>query len=145
MACFREHCAFGFWKESLVLGSDGVTSEGGMGHFGRIRAISDLPPPETLVGYVQEAMRLNEDGVKVPKKAAPRCGAEAEVPEAFRAALERHPQAAEVLERFSPSQRGEYVEWIADARREETRDRRIGTAVEWIAEGKPRHWKYIRS
>jgi uncharacterized protein YdeI (YjbR/CyaY-like superfamily) len=144
MAAFKEHCSFGFWKESLVLGSADMPRDEAMGQFGRIQSISDLPPRDTLIAYVRKAMTLNEEGVGVPGKAAGKERAELEVPELFRLALERHPEAAAAFEGFSPSHRREYVEWIAEAKREETRDRRIQTALQWLAEGKPRNWKYMK-
>jgi uncharacterized protein YdeI (YjbR/CyaY-like superfamily) len=144
MAAFKGHCSFGFWKESPVLGSADMPRDEAMGQFGRIQSIADLPPRDTLIAYVRRAMTLNEEGVKVPRKTAGKERAELEVPEPFRLALERHPDAAATFEGFSPSHRREYVEWIAEAKREETRDRRIQTALEWLAEGKPRNWKYIK-
>jgi uncharacterized protein YdeI (YjbR/CyaY-like superfamily) len=144
MAAFKEHCSFGFWKESLVLGSADMPRDEAMGQFGRIRSLSDLPSRETLIEYVRRAMRLNEQGVKVPKAQAGKGRPELEIPEPFLRALEGHPEAAAAFEGFSPSHRREYVEWIAEAKREETRDRRIRTALEWLAEGKPRNWKYIK-
>jgi uncharacterized protein YdeI (YjbR/CyaY-like superfamily) len=142
MAAFKGHCAFGFWKEQLVLGSPEPKAGEAMGQFGRITGLSDLPPRDVLIGYVREAVRLNEEGVKVPASKAPKA-----VPpllEAFRAALERNPAAKAGFEGFSPSHRREYVEWIAEARREETRDRRIAAAIEWLSEGKPRNWRYMK-
>lgn len=141
MAAFKEHCAFGFWKQDLVLGDTPAVGKEAMGQFGRIRSLADLPSRRVLVGYVRRAMRLNEQGVKVSRKtvakrAAPR------LPADLKAALVEHPAATASFERFSPSQRREYVEWIIEAKREDTRARRLATAVEWIAEGKPRHWKY---
>jgi hypothetical protein len=34
------------------------------------------------------------------------------------------------------------MDWIVEAKREQTRGRRVAQAIEWLAEGKPRHWKY---
>lgn len=144
MAAFKQHCAFGFWKGKLIFTGDDVQPGSGMGAFGRITSISDLPSREALIGYVRQAMELNEKGVKVPAPRARVKETPLEVPEAFRVALDRSPQAAKVFEGFSPSQRKEYVEWIAEARREETQSRRIATAIEWIAEGKQRNWKYMK-
>jgi uncharacterized protein YdeI (YjbR/CyaY-like superfamily) len=109
-----------------------------------IRSVADLPSRETLIGYVREAMHLNEAGVKVPRRPSPKQEGLEEVPESLRHALEEDPRAAERFQQFSPSQRREYIEWVAEAKREETRDRRIATAIEWIAEGKPRNWRYIK-
>lgn len=142
MAAFKQHCAFGFWKESLILKGGSAPRENAMGQFGRITSVAELPPRETLIGYVREAMRLNEEGVMPPKTTTRR--KELQMPEAFRVALEKHPKARAAFERFSPSHRYEYVEWIAEAKREDTRNRRISTAIEWLSEGKPRNWKYMR-
>jgi uncharacterized protein YdeI (YjbR/CyaY-like superfamily) len=144
MASFKQHCAFGFWKESLVLGGADGPREQAMGQFGRIRAISDLPPRDELIGYVREAMRLNEAGITVPRGTARKEERAEDVPESLRHALKENPRAAEHFQRFSPSQRREYIEWVSEAKRPETRARRVATAIEWIAEGKPRNWKYIK-
>jgi len=144
MAAFKQHCAFGFAKGELILPAENEVTTNVMSHFGRLTAIADLPDRATLVGYVREAVRLNREGVKPPKADPAKRAAEVEIPAAFRAALEKNPVAAEAFAKFPPGYRREYVEWIADAKREETRDRRIATAIEWIAEGKPRNWKYMK-
>ena len=142
MAAFKQHCTFGFWKHALVVKDGGERSSGAMGSFGRIRAVSDLPSRRVLAGYVREAVRLNEAGVKLPKDTAPKHPKKHAMPEALGAALDRNAKARAAFERFTPSQRYEYVEWIAEAKREDTRARRLATALEWIAAGKTRHWKY---
>ena len=146
MAAFKQHCAFGFWKGSLVVGDGGggATSEA-MGQFGRITSLADLPSGDVLAGYVREAMRLNEEGVKPPARSKPAEKAEKKelaVPDDLAAVLGANPAALGHFERFSPSKRKEYVEWITEAKTDATRTRRLATAVEWIAEGKARHWKY---
>jgi uncharacterized protein YdeI (YjbR/CyaY-like superfamily) len=139
MASFKSHCAFGFWKASLVLGDNGEA--GAMGHFGRITSLADLPPDKKIIGYVKKAARLNEEGVKVPKKpAAPRVALK--VPGYFTAALGKHKQARATFENLSYSQKKEYVEWVTEAKTDATRQKRLETAVAWIAEGKSRNWKY---
>jgi uncharacterized protein YdeI (YjbR/CyaY-like superfamily) len=144
MAAFKHHCAFGFWKGSLVFGEKPDTAEEAAGQFGRITKVSDLPPKKILAAHVKKAMELNEQGVKVPprmKKRRP--AAEVEIPDALTAALQKNRKALATFESFSPSHRREYADWIAEAKREETRQRRVETAVEWMAEGKPRHWKHM--
>jgi len=141
MASFKEHCTFGFWKPELVLGD--AAKEGGMGQFGRITSVEDLPARKVLKGYVKKAMQLNNEGVKPkraqkPRKARP----EVNVPDDLAAALGKNATARATFEGFSPSHRREYVEWIVEAKREETRARRVAKAVEWMAEGKRRNWKY---
>lgn len=143
MAAFTKHCAFDFWKDTLILPDDDRRDEA-MGQFGRITSVADLPDREVIVGYVREAMRLNEDGIKVPRAKRSGSGDDPAMPDAFRVALEQSPEAGVAFARFSPGYRREYVEWIAEAKRETTRARRIATAVKWIAEGKPRNWKYMK-
>lgn len=141
MASFKGHCALTFWKGALVL--DGAGSDGAMGQFGRITSIADLPAKTVLAGYVKKAMTLNERGVKAPIRAKVRVARPAlPVPPALAAALARNAKARTTFEKFSPSQRREYVEWISEAKTDATRERRVATAVEWLAEGKTRNWKY---
>ncbi|MFL5539634.1 MAG: YdeI/OmpD-associated family protein [Longimicrobiaceae bacterium] len=142
MAAFKQHCAFGFWKGSLVVGDGGGATSEAMGQFGRLTSLADLPSDEVLAGYVREAMRLNDAGVKPPPRAKPAEKKELDVPADLTAALQANPAALAHFERFSPSKRKEYAEWITEAKSEVTRGKRLGTAVEWIAEGKARHWKY---
>jgi uncharacterized protein YdeI (YjbR/CyaY-like superfamily) len=145
MAAFKEHCTLGFWKGSLVVPADARGGEAAMGQLGRITGCADLPTKKVLTGYIKTAMRLNEEGVRAPGRAKPKVPrAEAEVPEDLAGALRKNRKARASFEGFSPSQRREYVEWITEAKREETRARRVETAVEWLAEGKPRNWKYTK-
>jgi uncharacterized protein YdeI (YjbR/CyaY-like superfamily) len=64
------------------------------------------------------------------------------VPQDLKSALARNAKARAAFEGFSPSHRREYVEWIEDAKRDDTRRKRLATAIEWMGEGKPRNWKY---
>ena len=147
MAAHRQHCSFGFWKGSLVVEGAADGGREGMGHFGRVTSLGELPPKAALERYLKTAMALNEQGVqgrpvpRVPKAAR----VEPAMPPELAAALDRHAAARLAFESFSPSHRREYVAWIADARRPETRERRIATALEWLAEGKSRNWKYERA
>jgi uncharacterized protein YdeI (YjbR/CyaY-like superfamily) len=139
MAAFKQHCAFGFWKGKLVAD----LSEEAMGQFGCITKVSDLPSKRALTAYVKKAMALNDAGVKSPtrtKNAKPK--SPVKVPDDLAAALRRNKKAGATFEGFSPSHRREYVEWITEAKREETRAKRLATALEWLAEGKSRNWKY---
>jgi uncharacterized protein YdeI (YjbR/CyaY-like superfamily) len=143
MAAFKEYCALVFWKGALIIGPDGKTADDSAGQFGRIRSVSDLPPKRALLGYVREAMKLNEEGIKVPRrKTTPKKPLKA--PDYFASALRKNRKAAATFEKFSPSHRREYVEWITGAKTDETRERRLTQAVEWITEGKSRNWKYER-
>jgi len=144
MAAFKQHCAFGFWKWKQVVGAD--AADDAMGQFGRIEKLSDLPPKKTIAACLRKAMALNDAGVPAATrtKRAPR--PEAAIPADFAAALapKKHAKARATFEAFSPSQRREYIEWIGEAKREATRATRIATTLEWLAEGKPRNWKYAR-
>ena len=144
MAAFKQHCAFNFWKGSLIAGLEGGAAAGGMGDLGRIESLDDLPPREAFGAWVREAARLNDEGVKTParRKSSPR--RELEMPAELAAALAANDRARATFEGFSPSNRRDYVEWIAEARAESTRQRRLATALEWLAEGKPRTWKYMK-
>jgi len=144
MASFKQHCSFGFWKGALVVGTPGGDGDGerAMGQFGRITALSDLPSKKVLTGYIKEAMRLNEAGVKSPTRSEPKAKKELPVPDDLTKALRKNKKALATFENFSPSHRREYIEWITEAKGEDTRNRRLATAVEWMAEGKPRNWKY---
>lgn len=64
------------------------------------------------------------------------------MPPDLAAALARHDAARKTFDAFAPSQRREYIDWLTEAKREETRARRLAQAVDWLTEGKPRHWKY---
>jgi uncharacterized protein YdeI (YjbR/CyaY-like superfamily) len=142
MASFKEHAAFGFWNGAQVVGESAGARDDAMGHFGRITSLADLPPRKEIAGYVKQAMKLKDAGVKPPatsRRGGPR---EVAVPEALTRALETNAEALATFERFSSSQRREYAEWVADARADATRERRIATALEWLAEGKARNWKY---
>jgi uncharacterized protein YdeI (YjbR/CyaY-like superfamily) len=140
MAAFKQHCAFGFWKAELLLADEDDKGKEAMGQFGRITSVKDLPSKKVLTAYVKKAMKLNEAGVKVARpKAAPR---ELVVPDYFIAALEASPAAYEAFNKFSTSAKRDYCEWLTEAKTEATRDKRMAQAVEWIAEGKKRNWKY---
>jgi len=149
MSAFKEHCSFGFWGEEMsdVLRGAKVLREGGMGSLGRISSLNDLPPDNLLLGWLREAAAFVDSGEYTSPIAARRKVVKApkpvlETPPELTAALKKNKKAAAVFSAFSPSCKREYIEWIAEAKRPETRDKRIATAVEWIAEGKQRNWKY---
>jgi len=146
MAGFKQHCSFGIWKENVQpLMKEGVEARGGgMGSFGKLTSVKDLPAKKDFKAVLVEAARKIDTGERDknwsrPKKAAK---PEAEVPLALAAALKKSKAAAKHFEAMSPSCRREYCEWIAEAKRDETRDSRVATAIEWISEGKHRNWKY---
>jgi hypothetical protein len=143
MAAFKHHCALGFWKGELIFGSTAAENEA-MGHFGRITSLADLPGDKVLLGYIGKAVELNETGIKKPAPTRSRVKKELVVPDYFTAALKKNRKAHAAFENFSYSHRKEYVQWITEAKREETRAKRIATALEWMATGKSRNWKYER-
>lgn len=143
MAAFTRHCAVTFWKGDLIdgLGPGGRAGGSAMGHLGRLTHVDDLPPRKQLVSWIRAARRLNEEGV--PRRRAPRAARpEPEVPPVLAAALARNTRARKAFAAFTPGRRREYIQWITDAKRDETRAKRVTQAVEWIAEGKGRNWKY---
>jgi uncharacterized protein YdeI (YjbR/CyaY-like superfamily) len=149
MSAFKEHCSFGFWGQEIgsVLRDADALSADGMGSLGRITTVKDLPADKLMLGWIRQAKSFVDTGQYTSPIAARNKVAKPEkptvkAPTEFTAALKKNKKAAAVFEAFSPSCKREYVEWIADAKRPETRDKRIVTAVEWIAEGKQRNWKY---
>ena len=142
MAAFKAHCTLGFWKHDLVVGAEGKSKQA-MGSFGRLTELSQLPTKAQFARYVKKAMALNEQGVKAERKKM-RPATPAKLHPEFAAALKKNAGARATLDGFPPGQRREYVEWIAEAKRDETRARRIEQAIVWLAEGKRRNWKYER-
>jgi len=138
--------AFGFWKGSLMFANDPAvkkrTSEA-MGQFGRITRLADLPADKVMLGYIKEAVRLHDAGIKPPPRLKSKEKKELRVPDSLSSALKKNKQAQATFDQFSYSNKKEYVEWITEAKRDETRDKRIETAIAWLAQGKPRNWKYM--
>jgi uncharacterized protein YdeI (YjbR/CyaY-like superfamily) len=149
MASFKQHCVFGFWKSKLLHDPEGYLSErsnqGGeaMGNLGRITSLSDLPPDEILINFIKEASHLNKDGVKLPQPPKKDKG-ELVIPDALVNGLKKNVAAQATFDKFSTTNKREYVDWINEAKTEETKARRLETAIEWMAEGKTRNWKYVR-
>lgn len=143
MAAFKQHCVFGFWKESLIFDRDKTAEKTAMGSFGCIKSLKDLPNEKTLIGHVKKAAALNDAGIKAPGRTQPKKREPLEIPDYFKAALKKNAKARKTFETFAPSKRREYLEWVTEAKREETRNERLATSVQWLAEGKTRHWKYI--
>lgn len=143
MAAFRAHCTFSFWKASLIPGLRTGPGRGAMGHFGRLTGLADLPSQRALAGYLRAAVRLNEAGTKVARPKPAKKPA-VRTPPDLAAALAKRPGAQAAWRAFAPSHRREYVAWLAEARRPETRRARLVHSVAWIAAGKPRNWKYVK-
>ena len=141
MAAFKEHCVFGYWKAPLVLGA-AAEGTNAMGCRDKITTVADLPSKTAFRAHVKKAMALNEAGITVERPAKAN-KAEAVVPDDLAAALGRNKKAQAAFDKFSPSHRREYIEWITEARTDATRTKRTQQALEWLAEGKPRNWKYM--
>jgi hypothetical protein len=153
MSAFTAHCAFGFWLGRHVVGDDVAGSgAGGMGQFGRLTTVADLPSEATLKRYIRKAMALNESRasgstdaaapVRRPVASKKTAKPLPPVPTDLRAALAANPRAAEHFKALPPSHKREYLEWVTGAKGADTRARRVATTVEWNAEGKSRNWKY---
>ncbi len=142
MASFKAHCTFGFWKHTLLV--DRGLIEGpmtGMGSLGKLTSMDDLPSDRKLIAAIKAAAKLNDDGVKTTRpKHAPKPAVK--VPPYFTAAVKKNKKAHAAFQNFSPSHRREYIEWITEAKTDDTRQRRLATAIGWMASGKSRNWKY---
>jgi uncharacterized protein YdeI (YjbR/CyaY-like superfamily) len=142
MAAFKQHATFGFWQGSRITGDGpGSDEKSAMGQFGRLTSIADLPGDDVLSDMILKAMALIDDArpaarpIKHPKPPAI-------IQDDFAAALKAIPPALTTFDAFPPGQRREYIDWVEEAKRPETRQKRINQAVEWLAEGKRRNWKY---
>lgn len=142
MAAFKEHVSLGFWQGRQIVAAQD-RSDDAMGQFGRITKRAELPGKREMAGYVKQAMALIDSGATRPAKKAAAPKPEAAVPDDLAAALRRNAKARATFEAFAPSYRRDYIEWITEAKREDTRQRRVEQTVEWLAEGKPRNWKYM--
>lgn len=148
ISAFKQHCSFGLWGTEIAqrLRADGVASSDGMGTFGKIASLDDLPPRDRLVSYVKQAAKHIATGERSKAYSRPRVAKpEAEVPPELADALAKNKAAAKAFAAQGPGCRREYCTWIAGAKREETRARRVAQTVEWIAEGKGLNWKYEKS
>ncbi|HEY4285616.1 MAG TPA: YdeI/OmpD-associated family protein [Puia sp.] len=145
MAAFKQHCSFGFWNASQLKDKEGVLKikdKNAMGHLDRITSLKDLPADKTMIAYIKEAAQLIREGKNIPARTKKEPKAELPMPPALTAALKKNKKAQTVFEAFPPGHRREYIEWISEAKTEETRDKRIATTLEWLVEGKSRNWKY---
>ncbi|TCD29203.1 hypothetical protein EZ456_03315 [Pedobacter psychrodurus] len=144
MASFKHHCAFGFWKGSLMQDEYGIFKERSeaMGLLGKITCLEDLPSDEILIAYIQQAIQLNENNVKLPTKPKSTEKKELVIPEYLMEALQEDPEALAVFQNFSTSNKKDYVLWLEEAKTETTRQKRLVSTLVWLAEGKTRMWKY---
>lgn len=142
LAGFKAHCTFGFWHQGTtkIIRQAGGKAEEAMGSLGRITSRADLPSDREMMGYIRQAAKLNESGA--PARPKPKPKKPLPMPADLAAALKKNAKAAKIFADFSPSARREYIEWIIEAKRAETRSSRLETAVKWIAGGKKRNWKY---
>lgn len=135
LGAFKAHASLTLWKMGEAAGRE----EEGMGQFGKLTSLADLPEDAELIRIIQAAASVCAEAKPRPKK-APR--PDLPVPEELAAALAASPEAQAVWEGFAPSHRREYSEWVGEAKRPETRAQRVAQSVAWIAEGKQRNWKY---
>ncbi|HWY99224.1 MAG TPA: YdeI/OmpD-associated family protein [Bacteroidia bacterium] len=146
MAGFKEHCSFGFWKGNLMKDTHNIfAKDQAMGNLGKLTSLKDLPSDKIMLSYIKQAVELNDKGVKrlVKPKTAPG-SKELVTPDYLTKALTKNKKAQKEFEAFSYSKKKEYVDWLTEAKTEDTRNTRLETAVEWIAEGKSRNWKYMK-
>ena len=149
IAAFKQHCVAGFWKHKLLKDPKGYLGERAnqgceaMGNLGRITSVKDLPPDKAIIDFIKQAKKLNDDGVKIEKKKSVD-KKEPVVPKELTAALNKNKKAKTTFENFPPSHKREYVEWIGEAKTEETKTKRLATTMKWLNDGKPRNWKYMK-
>jgi uncharacterized protein YdeI (YjbR/CyaY-like superfamily) len=125
----------------LITGKRAGT-DGGMGNFGRIVSLKDLPSDRQFIEYVWKAPDLNRQGIKKPNDLKPKSARrELTIPEYFQTALRRNKKAADTFDGFSYTNKKKYLELITEAKREEIGSKRLQTAIAWLAQGKPRNWK----
>jgi len=144
MASFKQHCAFGFWKQSLLEDAAFPAEKTAMGSFGRLTSVADLPDDKTMKKIIGDAMKLNDEGVKVKRAFVSKDKKELIVPDVLLRTLAKNKAAAETFNNFPYSCKRDYVDWITEAKTDATRDKRLATTIEWLAEGKRRNWKYER-
>jgi uncharacterized protein YdeI (YjbR/CyaY-like superfamily) len=139
MAAFKQHAALNFWRGQEI--GDGTAKAGAMGQFGKLTSIDDLPPDAELDALIREAAELARTA-PAPRKTKHQPKPAPELHPEFAEALAKAPKSKAVLDGFPPSAQRDYFEWISEAKQDATRQKRIATAIEWLAEGKRRHWKY---
>ena len=141
MAAFKQHCSFRFWLYKEVLGES--VEEDGMGQFGKLGSLRDLPSDKQLAAHIRKAMALAEAGMKLTRPKAVARPAPA-LPHELTAqlALKKHAAARKTWDDFGPGAQREYADWIAEAKTDATRQKRMTTTLEWLAEGRKRNWKY---
>src|SRR6202008_3761883 len=141
-ASFKQHCVMGFWKAALMQDSKNLkeNQESAMGHLGRITSMKDLPSDKKILAYIKEAKKLNDLEVKLPPRKKTTETTVPKMPAFFKRALEANKKAVTHFEKFAPGRKKEYIVWLTEAKTEETREKRLETAIDWISEGKIRNW-----
>ena len=139
MAAFKAHAAVNFWRGQEI--GDGGPKAGAMGQFGKLTSVDDLPSDRELDVLIREAATLAKTA-PAPRKTKHAPKPAPQMHPDFARALAGNAKAKAMLDGFSPSAQRDYLEWISEAKHDATRAKRIATAVEWLAEGKKRHWKY---
>jgi uncharacterized protein YdeI (YjbR/CyaY-like superfamily) len=137
-AAFKAHATFGYWNDSMLQQEE--KNRSAMGQFGRLTALDDLPDRARLIALTRDSMALIDSGVKPPRATAKK--APFTVPQDMKAAIDGDPAAKATFDGFPPSAQREYVEWVTEAKSDATRSKRLAQTIEWLAEGKRRHWKY---
>jgi uncharacterized protein YdeI (YjbR/CyaY-like superfamily) len=143
VSAFKQHCALIFWKAPLIEGLP-ARGDNSLANFRHITSLKELPTNAQFNGFIKAAMKLNDAGITV-KRSKSGAKPDAKVPKELAAALAKNKKAAAEFEKFPPGQKREYCSWVSEAKREETKAKRVAQAIEWIAEGKTRNWKYERS
>jgi len=147
MASFKQHCSFGFWKAARLSDSRNLLSKIGktaMGNFGQLKSLTDLPPDKTIIAFVQQAAKLNAQGIKIPIRKRGTGRKALKVPKYFKDALSKNSKALKSFQSFSYTNQKEYVDWLTEAKTKETRNKRLVSSIEWLSEGKIRNWKYLK-
>lgn len=147
MAAFKQHASFGFWKATLMKDpvlAETARSEVAMGHLGRICSLKDLPVDKKLTAWIKEAMTLNDKGIKLPARTKVPEKKELVVPEYFIKAVSKNKKAKAAFDDYSYSHKKEYLDWVTEAKSEDTRNKRMASAIEMMAAGKSRNWKYAK-
>ncbi|HSB12397.1 MAG TPA: YdeI/OmpD-associated family protein [Blastocatellia bacterium] len=144
MASFKQHCALGFWYTGGGPMSGEPKPAEGMGQYGKITSISDLPKDKELIKQIKEAVKLHQSGIKASPRTRSNEKKELEIPGYFAAALKKNRKALKTFEQFNYTNKKEYVDWVTEAKTEKTRISRLATAVEWMSEGKTHNWRYVK-
>jgi uncharacterized protein YdeI (YjbR/CyaY-like superfamily) len=146
IAAASKHCSFTFLKQEIMNDprlQANSSLPAARRFLGKLISLTDLPPDAELITFIEEAMALNEQGVKLPERER-KGPKEVVMPEDFATRLQADSAANEIFEARSQSFRKEYLVWISDAKTNATRQKRIDESLDWIAEGKGRFWKYAK-